>query len=717
MKPSDPLQDKLVLGRYRLLERLGKGGMGSVYKARQLSMDRLVAIKLIHPNLAEDPAISARFHREMQATSRVEHPNTVQVFDYGQAEDGQLFLVMELLQGRTLAQLLRSETWIPAARLIPIAAQIARALGAAHAQGIVHRDLKPENVMLVDHFGERDFVKVLDFGIARFLQAEAASSRMTADGALIGTPTYMSPEQARGEEVGPKSDLYSLGVLLYQVTMGLPPFEGTTLPEILLRQMKQAPRAPSELAPGRLSRAMEQLILSLLEKEPALRPADAEAVLGLLASASPLAPEPQGPERTAIRPDSTPPPPGGTAQSGQPAAGPGALEPEHTSMRIAGSKASAAPPGSHPTTKPPLPPSAAGAHAPTPSPALASPASGARQGPSPSTPRPSPGAPSPAQVWAPSPEPSLAPLTGSGPGPRPSVPPAPYVPAHEVSAPGPAPSTPAAPPGPKPPARSAWKVLAAIGAASLLFGLGAALWWARSNDSTERALLDRALGVDEEPPAPALCRTRGRKAVEALLRPAQLLAGASVDAKRAQDSEALQWLDAQSGALQTEAEYWALLARARLAVGTSPEQVRAAAAAAARLCPTWALAHNLEGKASQKAGLLPEAKAAYQRALDADPSYLAPRNNLGLIALLERNTGAAIAAFDEVLARRPGDFKALQARAEARRFAGQTDAAIADLQAAATVLEKLGRSDDAQEAYCRARSLGSAEAARACKKP
>jgi serine/threonine protein kinase/tetratricopeptide (TPR) repeat protein len=668
MTPPDPLIDKVVVGRYRLLQRLGKGGMGAVYSARQLSMDRGVAIKLIHPSLAGDPSIAARFHREMQATSRVEHPNTVQVFDYGQAEDGQLFLVMELLQGRTLAQVLQAEIWLPAQRLRPIAAQIVRALGAAHAQGIVHRDLKPENVMLVDRFGERDFVKVLDFGIAHFLAAGAGSPRMTIDGSLIGTPAYMSPEQARGEAVGPKSDLYSLGVLLYQAAVGLPPFEGSTLPEILLRHLEQAPRPPSQIAPGRLPKDLEELVLALLEKDPARRPASAEAVLARLTDPPPLELEP-----TSLRPGGTPPSEIGGAPWGGSPSGPGVAGLAHPAYRVS------APEGA--------------------------PAPGQR------TMKPNRGPAGPAAVRARSPTPAS--LSASAP---PSVAPV---------------DAPRDPPRPAPPeARAgAWKAPAIVGAALLVLALGAAgllSRWDGAADPGERQRLDRLLAATEDPAAPEACRARRPEAVRLLARAAQLLEDGSPDSRRPQDFEALETLESQAAAL--EAEYWALKARASLYAGSPPEQIRQAADAAAQMCPGYALAHKLVGNALQRAGASREAKAAYERALAAEPSYLAPRANLGILALKEKDLSAAQAAFDEVLARKPGDFAVLLARSQARYLAGQSDRAIADLEAAAQarpdspdaplrlgrLWDELGRRDEARQAYCRARELGSAEAASSC---
>jgi serine/threonine protein kinase/tetratricopeptide (TPR) repeat protein len=678
MNRTDPLLNLLVGGRYQLLERLGDGGMGSVYKATQLSMDRLVAVKLIHPALAGNPAIAARFDREMQATARVEHPNTVQVFDYGQTQDGQLFLVMEMLQGCTLAKLLELKSWLSAERLIPIATQIVRALGAAHAKGIVHRDLKPENVMLVERFGERDFVKVLDFGIAHFLAGEPGAMRMTIEGSLIGTPAYMSPEQARGEQVGPRSDLYSLGVLLYQASLGLPPFDGTTLPEILLRRQTHTPRPPSEVAPGRLPASLEALIMWLLEREPEDRPADAEAVLAQLAGVpvTATAETQPNPEGTFIRPSGPLPLQGG--------AGP---------------------------WDPP------------------SPSSGREQG--------GLGSGGAAEGWRANPRPDEIPterdrLKGRGstqPIPTSARVPA-AVPRDSV---GSIPIGGSAPEIAKPPRQGrALRVVAVILVLTLALGAGGTAlymyWRSGAEDAAGRARLDQLMVADGDPLAPEACRAKAAPMVQQLLRSAQLLEGSTIDSRRPADSQALELLDDGAGAVQGQAEYWTLKGRAHLAAGSAPERARQAADSAARLCPGYALAHKLSGNALQRAGRTVEAKAAYQRALDAEPNYLAPTVNLGLIALKEKDTTAALAAFDRVLARKPGDFNTLLARSEARRIAGQSEAAIADLDAAARanpksaearlrkghLLESMGRAEEARTAYCEARALGSAEVRGAC---
>ena len=262
-------------GRYRIERVLGRGGMGTVYLARQAALDRDVALKVISVDqgvLAEQAV--ARFEQEMRATARIEHPNTVRLYDSGSTGRG-LYLAMEYLPGRTLRALLDAEGPLPPARAARIAQQIARALAAAHRERIVHRDLKPENVMLLDHFGEPDFVKVLDFGIARFLDAQTA--RMTQTGAVLGTPAYMSPEQAQGQEVDARADLYALGVILYEMLGGRAPLLRDTALSTLMAHVTETPRPLGEVAPG-VPPALASLVMALLEKSPERRPSDAAAL-------------------------------------------------------------------------------------------------------------------------------------------------------------------------------------------------------------------------------------------------------------------------------------------------------------------------------------------------------------------------------------------------------------------------------------------------------
>jgi serine/threonine-protein kinase len=276
----DPLVGATVAGgRYQVLRLLGAGGMGAVYLARQVAMDRMVALKLIAPQAeAHGQEVVQRFHQEMRASAKIEHPNTIRVYDFGET-DGRLFLAMEYLEGRTLRRVLGADGPLPTARVIRIAIQIAKALGAAHEEGIVHRDLKPENVVLLDRYGDSDFVKVLDFGIARSL--DATEQRMTATGAVIGTPAYMAPEQAAGRTVDGRTDLYALGVMLYEMVTGALPFTKPTAIALLVAHTTEPPPPVQERAPA-LPPRLAALIMRLLAKDPVERPASATELLGLL---------------------------------------------------------------------------------------------------------------------------------------------------------------------------------------------------------------------------------------------------------------------------------------------------------------------------------------------------------------------------------------------------------------------------------------------------
>ena len=201
------LVGRVFVERYEVVQLLGRGGMGAVYQARHLAMDSQVALKVLRRDASGDLESIERFYREARSASRLQHPNTIRVFDFGQSDDGQLFLAMEYLDGHTLRSEVRRVGRMDEARVLHIAEQVARSLGEAHSKGIVHRDVKPENIFLLnDIVGQPDFVKVLDFGVARTVTNES----LTRTGLAIGTPAYMSPEQARGEKVDGRSDLYSL---------------------------------------------------------------------------------------------------------------------------------------------------------------------------------------------------------------------------------------------------------------------------------------------------------------------------------------------------------------------------------------------------------------------------------------------------------------------------------------------------------------------------
>jgi serine/threonine-protein kinase len=272
----DPLIGRTIAGKFAIETKLGQGAMGAVYRARQITLDKAVAIKVLHGDRANDPSYAERFRREAKAASRLDHPNSIRVFDFGQEPDGLLYLAMEYVEGRDLRSLL-PEIWpLPAAAVADIVAQVLSALAVAHDLGVLHRDLKPENVMVVRAVGDDgapvDVVKVCDFGIAKIIEAPRASGsgRRTTEGFIVGTPEYMSPEQARGEAIDGRSDLYSVGVVLYELLTGQAPFEGDAPLSIVLKHLSDAPVPPRTLRPD-VDAALEAICLKALQKYPGHR--------------------------------------------------------------------------------------------------------------------------------------------------------------------------------------------------------------------------------------------------------------------------------------------------------------------------------------------------------------------------------------------------------------------------------------------------------------
>ena len=271
----DPLVGQVVAGRFLVEELVGQGGMGKVYKARHLSLDRSVCIKLLKPALLEDPTLVGRFEREAKAASRLNHPNVIQVIDFGRTEDGGLYIAMEYVPGKDLRSILRDEWPLDEARLCNIIAQVLSALGEAHAHNVIHRDLKPENIMIEPRRGEGEFVKVLDFGIAKILDSELPG--LTRADVVCGTPQYMAPEQATGSQLDNRCDLYAVGVILYQLATGQLPFDGPNSMDVLNKHVNDLPMPPRQRQPNApISEAMEKLILRALEKDPMDRPQTAE---------------------------------------------------------------------------------------------------------------------------------------------------------------------------------------------------------------------------------------------------------------------------------------------------------------------------------------------------------------------------------------------------------------------------------------------------------
>ncbi len=262
---QDEYIGKVVAGRYRLETLLGEGGMGVVYRARHVLIDRVVALKLIRPDLRGETHLRAWMLREARAANRVDHAHIVDIHDVGETEDGELYLVMEYLVGQSLSHECGKGP-MPLARAVDILEQMCAALARAHDLGVVHRDLKSDNIMLTSRGGRRDFVKILDFGLA----ALARDPRLAPKGAVFGTPEYMSPEQARGEDATAQSDLYALGILFYEMVTGQLPYRSNDRETLLEMQRTQAAPTPKKLRQD-LPAAAEAIIMKLLEKEPRKR--------------------------------------------------------------------------------------------------------------------------------------------------------------------------------------------------------------------------------------------------------------------------------------------------------------------------------------------------------------------------------------------------------------------------------------------------------------
>jgi serine/threonine-protein kinase len=319
----DPYLGRQVAGQFQIVERIGAGGMGAVYKADQPDMNRNVAIKILHPRYLARTDLVARFRREARAMSQLSHPNTARVFLYGQLEDGACYFVMEHLVGRNLAQIVRANGPMEPERAVKIMGQVCGALDEAHRAGIIHRDLKPENVFLTAQGGIEDFPKVLDFGLAKVTekQMRPGSMILTREGMVFGTPEFMSPEQARGKALDPRSDIYSLGVILYELLTGKLPFDAKQPIEFIQLHVNAKPISLSERLPDRsFPGALEAVIMRSLAKEPEERHESAAAfALALEASlhpsASVSAPPPSSSYSTSNRPAASSPASSAAARS------------------------------------------------------------------------------------------------------------------------------------------------------------------------------------------------------------------------------------------------------------------------------------------------------------------------------------------------------------------------------------------------------------------
>jgi len=259
----------IVDGRYRVIEVVGRGGMGVVYKVEHVRMGKMAAMKVLHKDLADDPDVVRRFEQEATAVSRLQHPNTVQVFDFGNAL-GALYLIMEYVRGQDLGHIIERDGPLPFARAAPLLVQICGALAEAHELGIVHRDLKPENVLITRTTGGRDYAKVLDFGLAKLEAREPAS--VTDRSEIVGTPYFMSPEQIRGDEVDARADVYSLGALMYTAMTGQPPFTAKTAVGVLTKHLTADLVPPSIAAPQLgITAEADAIVARAMAKEPGAR--------------------------------------------------------------------------------------------------------------------------------------------------------------------------------------------------------------------------------------------------------------------------------------------------------------------------------------------------------------------------------------------------------------------------------------------------------------
>lgn len=280
---DDPLIGAVLQDRYRIVRKLGEGGMGAVYRGEAIKIGRAVAIKVLHPEFARNPQVVARFHQEAKAATAVGNPHIIEVLDLGELPDGSTYMVLELLQGTDWADDLEKSGPQPLGRVARILSQVCDALESAHAKGIVHRDLKPENIFLISRHGRDDYVKVLDFGISKMLPEPGQDKALTGTNMMLGTAYYMSPEQAKAaKHVDHRSDLYTLGVIFFQALTGYHPFDDDALPLLIIKICTEAPPKLSEYRDD-LPPQAQDIFRKLMEKEPAQRYQSAAEVKNALA--------------------------------------------------------------------------------------------------------------------------------------------------------------------------------------------------------------------------------------------------------------------------------------------------------------------------------------------------------------------------------------------------------------------------------------------------
>jgi serine/threonine protein kinase len=267
-KRADPLVGATVSGRYKIVRRIGEGGMGVVYEAEHVALGKHVALKVLREDFTRKSDLVERFKQEARSASIIGHENIIDVSDFGETDAGGIFFAMELLRGEDLADVLQRETRLPLDRAARIITQMCRALHAAHQKGIIHRDMKPENVFLLQKDDRRDFVKVLDFGIAKMTTLDAEGRRLTQTGVIFGTPEYMAPEQARGQTLDLRVDVYATGIMLYEMLVGQVPFTGETFMAILTQHLFSEPKPIATLAPDlKIPPAVESVVLKAMSKD------------------------------------------------------------------------------------------------------------------------------------------------------------------------------------------------------------------------------------------------------------------------------------------------------------------------------------------------------------------------------------------------------------------------------------------------------------------
>ncbi len=269
---EDSLIGQVVQERYRVLKKIGEGGMGTVYVAQHVFIEKKVALKVLSPDLARRQDLAARFLQEAKSASRIGQENVIDISDFGQTNDGLVYFAMEYLEGGDLGGTIRKDGPLPWARARPIIVQVCKALRAAHAQGIVHRDMKPENIFLVSKEGRADFVKLLDFGIAKVMGGGDDGPKLTRTGMIFGTPEYMAPEQAEGKDADHRVDIYATGCVIYHLITGVTPFQADSFMAMLTKHLLEEPVPPSARRPDlAITADMDALVMKALEKDKAKR--------------------------------------------------------------------------------------------------------------------------------------------------------------------------------------------------------------------------------------------------------------------------------------------------------------------------------------------------------------------------------------------------------------------------------------------------------------